>query len=266
MRIIAIGDPHGDLEKVRQIPLEGADLILLTGDLGSANLMRKLAFMRIEREKRGFPAQKPSNALRKRAFMEAYSSSLRIAKYLSKIADVYVIFGNVERSNRETRRFSREIGANLPYIYNDLNSIPGVRVINNVVARFRNMRIGGLQYFTDTNWVEDFSPPDFQRKMTEARRETKKAQRVLKGFGTLDILLCHQPPYGILDKVTAKFAPKSWRGKHAGSKAILEYVKKHQPRYALCGHIHEGEGKKRIGNTDVYNLGVGGYKIIDLEQ
>ena len=44
------------------------------------------------------------------------------------------------------------------------------------------------------------------------------------------------------------------------------YIKKYQPQYAFCGHIHEGEGHKKVGKTDVYNLGVCGYKIIEIEQ
>jgi len=51
MRICAIGDPHGSLDKVKEAPLSDVDLILLTGDLGSANLMRKMAFDNIERKK-----------------------------------------------------------------------------------------------------------------------------------------------------------------------------------------------------------------------
>ena len=81
----------------------------------------------------------------------------------------------------------------------------------------------------------------------------------------MDILICHQPPYGFLDKVSGKYgAPKKWVGKHAGSKVILNYIKKYQPKYVFCGHIHEGEGKVKIGKTEVYNLGVAGHKIIEL--
>jgi len=76
--------------------------------------------------------------------------------------------------------------------------------------------------------------------------------------------LCHQPPYGVLDKVTARFAPPAWRGKHAGSKSILKYIKAKQPKYVFCGHIHEGKGMQRVGKTEVYNLGCGGYKIIEV--
>ncbi len=73
-------------------------------------------------------------------------------------------------------------------------------------------------------------------------------------------------PYGILDKVNGKFgAPKIWWGKHAGSKMILEYIKRYKPKYVFCGHIHEAVGKAKIGKTEVYNLGYNGnFLVFDL--
>ncbi len=55
MKILAIGDPHGELEKIKKIPLSNIDLILITGDLGSASLIRKMTFDNIERKKQGLP-------------------------------------------------------------------------------------------------------------------------------------------------------------------------------------------------------------------
>ncbi len=100
--------------------------------------------------------------------------------------------------------------------------------------------------------------------MKRAKKQTEKAKSVLTRFERVDILVCHQPPYGVLDKVTAKFAPKHWQGKHAGSETIRRYIERKQPLYVFCGHIHEGEGMKRIGKTEVYNLGVCGYKVVSL--
>lgn len=264
MKILTIGDPHGSLDKIKEIPMNGIDLILLTGDLGSASIMRKMAFENIERKKQGLPEIEYSPRQEKRAFMEAYKSTVSLVKYLSRIAPVYTIFGNVESSNYETRKKSKEIGLTLPLLYNSLNSLNGVRVINNVPANFNGVRIGGLEYFIDTSWVREFKPSDFKEKMKDAKKQTAKAKRVLQGFEDIDILVCHQPPYGYLDKVTSEFAPKSWRGKHAGSTTILKYIQSRQPKYVFCGHIHEGEGMKRIGKTEVYNLGIASYKIIDL--
>lgn len=86
----------------------------------------------------------------------------------------------------------------------------------------------------------------------------------MNNFGSLDVLVCHQPPYGYLDVTNNPNAPKEWKGKHAGSKVILDYVKKYKPRYVFCGHIHEGEGHEKLGATEIYNLGVAGHKIINL--
>ena len=60
------------------------------------------------------------------------------------------------------------------------------------------------------------------------KKDTEKAKKVLKWFSKqkIDILLHHQPPHGVLDKVTFKKAPKHWLGKHAGSKVILNFIKK----------------------------------------
>jgi len=263
MKILVIGDPHGS-EKVKKIPIKGVDLILITGDLGSANLMRKMAFENIERKKKGLSKKGYTSFQEKKAFMEAYNSTMKIIKYLSKFAPVYTIFGNVESSNYDTRKESQKIGVTLPYLSNDLNALPDVRVINNRVANFEGVRIGGLKYFVDTNWVREFKPSDYKESLKSAKKETDKAKQVLRWFNSLDILVCHQPPYGVLDKVTAKFAPKHWQGKHAGSQVILDYIRKHQPKYVFCGHIHEGKGMKKIGKTEVYNLGVAGYKIIKI--
>ncbi len=104
MKILVIGDPHGDLEKIKKIPIKEVDIILLTGDLGSANLMRKFAFENIERQKKGLPKKEQTPKQKKAAFMEAYTSTMHIIKYLKKFAPVYTIYGNVESSNIETKK------------------------------------------------------------------------------------------------------------------------------------------------------------------
>jgi Icc-related predicted phosphoesterase len=59
----------------------------------------------------------------------------------------------------------------------------------------------------------------------------------------------------VLDIVKSEYAPKGWKGKHAGSVRLLEYIKKHQPKYVICGHIHEAKGVKKLGKTTVINAG-----------
>lgn len=263
MKIIAIGDPHGDLKKIKSIPLKNIDLILLTGDLGSAKLMRKMAFANIDRRKQGLKEIKYTPKQEKKAFMEAYNSSMKVVKYLAKKAPVYIIYGNVESSNANTKKFSKKIKLKLPYLTNDLNSINNVKVINNKFIKFKGINIIGLEYFVDDIWVKTFKPSNYEKSLKSATKYTKKANKFLNSFKNVDILLCHQPPYGYLDKVNSVHAPKHWNHKHAGSKIILDFINKKQPRYVFCGHIHEGVGNTKIKKSEIHNLGVCGFKEVN---
>jgi len=263
MRILAIGDPHGKLDKIKKLPLKNIDLILLTGDLGKANLAREIAFENIERKRRGLSEKGYSASMHKRVFMETYTSTIKLIVYLSRFAPVYTVFGNVEMSDSEIKKLSAEIEQKLPLLTSRLNSIKNVKIINNKSINFNGLKIGGLEYFLDKSWVKEFKPLDLKGMMKEGEKETAKVQKILSHFEKLDILVCHQPPYKILDKVNASFVPKHWQGKHAGSKAILDYIKNKKPKYVFCGHIHEGKGVKKLGQTEIYNLGVCGHKIVE---
>lgn len=264
MKILVIGDPHGNLAKVKQMPLKQADLILLTGDLGKADLARKNAFKNIERKKQGLPELKPSKSLKKRIFAEVHKSSMNILNYCSKFAPTYFIYGNVEQHDRDTKKTMRKEKIKLPLFEKEVSKIKNVKIVNNKLINLKGIRIGALEYFIDVNWVKDFKPSDYKKRMNGAIKDSNKAKKLLKKFNKVDILLHHQPPYGVLDKVTNPHAPKHWQGLHAGSKVILDYIKRKQPTYAFCGHIHEGEGQAKIGKTLVYNLGVASYKLIEL--
>lgn len=261
MRIIAIGDPHGNLAGLKKVPLKGADAIIMTGDIGSSDLARKMAFERIE--KKGVETAEPSKPEMKQSYMEIYHSSKKVMQYLASKAPTYSISGNIEFNRWRVKRFYGQHGISIPVQSDSINAIKGAELVNNRVRRICGLRIGFLEYFIDTCWVKEFRPMDYKGRMKLAKKETDKARRVLRWFGNIDILVCHQPPYGILDKVTAEYAPKQWKGKHAGSKAILDYIKKRQPKLVLCGHIHEQEGKKKIGKTQVHNLGMLGHLTID---
>ncbi len=86
-------------------------------------------------------------------------------------------------------------------------------------------------------------------------RETKLNQ-LLKGKNNV-VIISHAPPFGYLDKT--KFG-------HRGSKILLRAIKIYKPELVLCGHIHEQRGMRKLGKTEVYNLGVAGHKIITLKH
>ena len=249
MRILIVGDPHGILPK--KIP-NNIDLILITGDLGKADLARKM-YLGKNREEKDLIKKDP--LLQRKIWMEIYSSSVKVIRYFSKIAQTYSILGNVGTStDKEIKKIGKQLGINLPLLRLAMKQTNGFHLVKNGLRNFNGLRVGFLDYFIDVCWIKEFGSRDRER-IKNSKKGTAKAKKILKRFGKVDVLICHQPPLGYLDKVNSKLAPKSWKGKHAGSKVILDYVKKKQPRYVFCGHIHEGKGNVKIGKTEVYNLG-----------
>lgn len=71
----------------------------------------------------------------------------------------------------------------------------------------------------------------------------QKWQLIPKGT---DILLLHGPPRG--------FGDRNSHDEPTGSASLTKRIHEVQPRLALCGHIHEGRGEYRIGQTLVANV------------
>ena len=255
-----MGDPHG--VKVPKSKIGKVDAVLITGDIGKADLARAYFFKKIKNY-----YYEPSKKEERDAFMEVHNSSMDVLKHYSDIAPVYFVFGNVEQHDFEVRKLAQRIGYKLPLFVEKVKKMNSVGIINNRFVNLGGFRVGGLEYFVDTSWVREFKPDDYSKKLKKARRESEKVKKVLNWFGNrIDVLLCHQPPYGVLDKVNFPGVPDNWKGKHAGSKVILDYLKKYQLKYVCCGHIHEGEGKARVGKTEVYNLGSSGnFRILDIK-
>lgn len=74
----------------------------------------------------------------------------------------------------------------------------------------------------------------------------------LYGMNSCDILISHNSPIDIHEK--DKFA-------HEGFRALLDYIKKHQPKYAFHGHQHINK-ETMIGKSNV--IGVYGGWLFDL--
>lgn len=269
MKVGIIGDPHGHVKYPVSF-LRQADIFLVPGDIGKADFARNRFFENQKRLKKGLPELEYTPKDSKFAYMEIYNSTIKFLKMLSKYGrPIFTIRGNVESKDSETRKEAKKHSIKLPLMTTNMLKIKNVNLLRNQIRNINGLRIGGLEHFIDTCWVREFKPGDFKDRMKRAKRETDKAKKVLKWFGEhdLDILLCHSPPYGFLDKVSGKYgAPKHFIGKHAGSKAILDYIKRKQPGYVFCGHIHEGKGMRKIGKSKVYNVGLGAdHLLLDIE-
>ncbi len=77
------------------------------------------------------------------------------------------------------------------------------------------------------------------------------------------ILICHNPPKGqTVDAVNENL--------HAGSQLFTDFIKEKEPLVVVCGHIHEGTGIEKIGQTLVINPGSigekGSYALLEVTK
>lgn len=64
----------------------------------------------------------------------------------------------------------------------------------------------------------------------------------------VDVMLCHQPPFGYNDVVVGE-------GEHIGSVQMYKKIVEKQPKYVLCGHIHTGSHEiSNVGKTKIRNV------------
>jgi uncharacterized protein len=86
-------------------------------------------------------------------------------------------------------------------------------------------------------------------QFTEAELATAlQAGRAQIAGSKRHLVLSHAPPWDV--KVDRTFL-----GKHVGSHALREFIEIARPDLVFCGHIHEGRGIDRIGQTTVVNCG-----------
>ncbi len=64
-----------------------------------------------------------------------------------------------------------------------------------------------------------------------------------------DVLVVHEPPWGLLDDVGG--------GRHIGFREHLDALHRLQPKVLLCGHCHESPGVVTHGGTIVVNCTLG---------
>ncbi len=84
----------------------------------------------------------------------------------------------------------------------------------------------------------------------ESRDRLEPETRIRPG---IDILVSHDPPYGILDD-----APTSRGGVSIGNTDLCRAVMRIQPMLHVFGHAHFGHGRKRIGDITFCNVAICG--------
>jgi Icc-related predicted phosphoesterase len=143
-----------------------------------------------------------------------------------------VIAGNHDRSLGEEDMLGFRIFTNAIYLQNSSVEVAGLKIYGNPYTGWSF----GLDRF--------FAFGKDRYEMSSVWRGTPK---------DADIWLTHTPPQGILDKVAdTGFNPNE----HVGDTNLLKKIREIKPKLNVFGHIHEGYGIIKEGDTTFVNCSV----------
>ena len=138
-----------------------------------------------------------------------------------------------------------------------LNNSPHISYHEMEVTELRGYEMLHCGGSTKTPW-------DTEREFTEDEYKAKFEELVpqIKDMGRC-IFNVHVPPHGTVldqcpkldDNLQVVFDMGNPVSMHAGSSALTETIHEQQPLLGLHGHIHEGRGNIKIGNTVCVNPG-----------
>lgn len=161
------------------------------------------------------------------------------------VEKVYIIGGNhdayFERQEKEARNLFPE-NSKITYVK------------NNIVEHI-SIQDGDTYKLFGTPYCHIYGQWPFMRpeeKLTELFNEMPE---------DIDVLFCHDAPYGVSDVC---FEGWSADGQHKGCPALRDAILAKNPKYCFHGHLHSSNhGEEILGDTKVYNTSIlnEGYEI-----
>ena len=240
MRVTAISDLHGAVEHLPAVARD-CDALLVLGDLINVLDYRTMDGILVE----VFGREPVAEAARLRAQGRLEEARAVIRSRVDPELDFRGQFAELARLEYER-------------VFEALPSCAYVTFGNvDLPDLVRSMASGGVR-FVDGDTVTLGStvfgfvgggvrtPLGVPGEVSDAEYDAK-----LDAIGPVDVVCTHMPPripWYVYDVVARKFEP--------GSVGLIAYVQRHQPRYALFGHVHQPlVNRGNIGLTEMVNVG-----------
>jgi Icc-related predicted phosphoesterase len=238
MRVTAISDLHGAVEHLPAVA-GGCDALLVLGDLINVLDYRTMDGILVDvfgkepvaeaaRLRSAGRYEEAREAIRRHAGEDFRARFLELAKLeYERVFEAlpdhsYVTFGNVDIPDL-LRAMLRD----------------GVRFVDG-----ESVNLGGTTFGFVGGGVK--TPLGVPGEVSDEEYDAK-----FEAVGPVDVICTHMPPripWYVYDVVAKKFEP--------GSTGLIAYVQRHQPKYALFGHVHQPlVDRGNIGLTEMVNVG-----------
>jgi Icc-related predicted phosphoesterase len=184
-------------------------------------------------------------------FSDVHGDVAALRRLLAIEADYYIAAGDLVSWGRGLDHVGKTLATRAERMYVLPGNHETQEMVDSVCDRYGLQAFHGRTMELDGFYVAGLgysSPTPFN---TPGEYTEQEMARQLQRFAGLDplVLVCHAPPLGTqLDRMSGDV--------HAGSRAVRDFIDKHQPAAFFCGHIHEAHGvSETIGRTRAWNTG-----------
>jgi len=274
-KIFIVGDFHGEFSKelINKIGKEKPNFILSTGDFCGSDKAAKFYFKYIH----GKNFEEISERIKNHYYRLEKDSFERGKKVVEKLKNfgikTYSVHGNWDPcpypsdifGERKDDNFSFKKIQDRNFRFIDFSLInegdfiligggssasPGIiskKIFKKNLKKQKNIKEKILFVYSFFRAILEY-----RRREVALTKIFSKAKKIKKKIKKPIIFLTHNCPYGTKIDIVKKGVAK---GEHKGSFLEKEIIKKFQPDFVFCGHIHEGFGKTKLGKTKIINPG-----------
>jgi len=289
MKIFALSDFHGKFpeklqKKIRKI---GPDLIISPGDFCGNNELIRLFFKHAfakEIELWEVIGKKKTKELE----LKSLNAGLRVIKKLNSFnIPVIAVEGNYDPGKYEQIGNFRK-HSNWKFLDKNLFTpkIKKFRNFDNISYKSRKFNDFVFIGYPKSSYpgviigrkIKEEKGSSYERLKLKKRLNDQKTYakwldklfKNAKKTGKKVIFLCHNVPYNTkLDKIRSRDADKRVKGEHYGDYITRQFILKYKPLLCICGHMHENQGKCKLGKTVIINAGPvygGKAALIELQE
>ena len=273
MKLLVIGDFHGEISKKLKKNLEKVefDFIIGLGDYAGIEDWRpyiNYVFKIKDRTK----IKGPKDFFGKKKFQELMKKDFKAGEQVLKFLDNlgkkgFFVFGNGD-DEWYNYPFSKRILKARKSRLNFLKRIKNLKEMTYKIRKLKGIEFLGFGGYMDAEANRKARDHRWQEAAdVRTGKANKKMDSQLKKIEKNSIFILHYPPKGVFDIITEKGNP--FKGGSTGIKFFRDAIVKKKPFLVLCGHMHEYQGKKKIGNSVVVNPGdasAGKFSIIDIDE
>jgi len=268
MKILVIGDFHGKFPMKLKKEAKKIDLIVSLGDFSPWTLIKDFFKHCYKTDKDLWEVVGKTKY--KKSRIKDMKKGKEILKQLNELpVPVVSVLGNYDHPADDVSDMRKPQGQKYwkwdwerrNYFQKLIKTYKNIHYIDYKTFKFKDLVFVGARGHSFPGKVKSKAYKRHREILDKLFRKYKKSSI---------IFVTHIVPYNTkLDKITFKNADKKVKGKHYGSKLIKRIISRWQPMLNVSGHMHENQGKCKIGKTLVINPGAaqdGQAVLIDIDE